>query len=386
MFELPTVVLDIDPAMQYNRAILRGISKYAYMHGPWSFERHFLFYKIKRRQLSEMLSMDVDGIIVDVVGKPPIDKIPKTIPTILLPLKERVPGFPNIVDNDAAIGKIAAEHLLGRGFKEFAFCGFSDLHWSNARSVGFCKRLAEAGCQVHISTKPMSTFRTLWHTEKDNLAEWLLSLPKPVGLMSCNDDCSQFVLDACKRAELKVPYDVAIIGVDNNELICELSAPPLTSVAVNTERTGYEAAALLDRMMTGREKMGEQLIVGQPTHVKVRQSTSITASADPLVVQALLFIQQNVKKPISVNDVVEATTTSRRDLYRRFHTCLGRSVYQEIINARIDLMAQMLIETNFSIYEIALSIGEKSGKNISRYFRRIKGMTPQDFRRKYALK
>ena len=139
-------------------------------------------------------------------------------------------------------------------------------------------------------------------------------------------------------------------------------------------------------MMKGKEKMAEQSILSQPTHVKVRLSTSVIATADTHVAEALFFIQQNAKKAISVDDVVVATTASRRDLYRRFHKCLGHSVYQEVINTRVELMAQMLIETNLTVFEIALSMGEVSDKNISRYFRRNKGISPRAYRQKYARK
>ena len=166
MSKTPVVILDIDPAMPYNRAILRGISQYARLHGPWSFKRHFLFYKVKSKQLPRALSWDADGIITDVIGKYPTKMIPKTMSAIILPLKKRIPGFPNIFDNDPAIGKMAAEHLIGRGFQEFAFCGFKDMFWSHDRYLGFNKTIARNGSSVNKYSRTTSRFRNFWNMEK----------------------------------------------------------------------------------------------------------------------------------------------------------------------------------------------------------------------------
>ncbi len=386
MHKPPTVVLDIDPAMGYNRAVLRGIAQYANLHGPWLLKRDFLLYKVKEKYGPKQGVRDAKGVIVDVTGKTVPKWIPDGVPTVVLPLKAKIPGFPNICDDDAAIGKMAAEHLLECGYRNFAFCGFKDMHWSRDRFLGFRDRVNKADHEVQCFQRTSSQFCGLWDKKENDLSVWLESLTRPTGLMACNDDCSLFVLEACSIAGLKVPYDVAIIGVDNNDLICELSEPPLSSIALNAAKSGYKAAELLDLMMSGRKKMTEMMIVTEPTHVVGRQSTSAILVDNPDVAEALFFIRQNARRKITVDDVVNAVGLSRRELYRCFRRNLGHSIYQEIVRARVELLTRMLMESNYTVSQIAYSMGETSEKNLSRYFRKIKGLSPLAYRRRYANK
>jgi LacI family transcriptional regulator len=283
------------------------------------------------------------------------------------------------------MGKMAAEHLLNRGFRQFAYCGFEDMFGARSRGESFSKKIAEVGFETHFYKQPKSKAKRSWENEQIYMADWLKSLPKPVGLMTCTDDRSQYAIEACKIAGLHVPEQVAIIGVDNDELVCELSTPPLSSIALNTERAGYEAAELLDKLMAGK-KMTKQTIVVQATHVVARQSTDILAIEDQDVVKALRFIRQHSNEMIQVSDVVDATSVSRRALEQRFRRVLGRSVLAEIRRVRTDLVTQMLVETNLSISKIALTLGYTGVENIARYFQHEKGMSLQAYRKKHGRK
>jgi LacI family transcriptional regulator len=219
------------------------------------------------------------------------------------------------------------------------------------------------------------------------MADWLKSLPKPVGLMTCTDDRSQDVVEASKIAGVHVPEDLAIIGVDNDELVCELSSPPLSSIALNTQRSGYEAAELLDKLMSRKRiKMANLTIVVHPTHIVTRQSTDILAIEDRDVVAAVRFIRRNAREMIQVDDVVDTVAVSRRSLEQRFRRELGCSVLAEIKRARIDQVARMLVETNLSVSQIALALGYSGVENIARYFRSEKGMSPLAYRKLYGQK
>ena len=218
------------------------------------------------------------------------------------------------------------------------------------------------------------------------MAHWLKSLPKPVGLMTCCDDCSQHIIEACKIAELHVPEQVAVIGVDNDELVCKLSNPPLSSIALNFERGGYEAAELLDKLMTGKEKMKNQLIKVEPTYPVSRQSTDILAIDDSDIAKAIRFIRQHCKEPIRVDNVVAAAALSRRVLEKRFQKILGRSVLCEIRRVRVEQIVRMLVGTNLPISQIASKLGYPSVDHIARYFRQEKAMTPLAYRKQYGPK
>jgi LacI family transcriptional regulator len=205
--------------------------------------------------------------------------------------------------------------------------------------------------------------------------------------MTCTDDRSRDVIEACKIAGLHVPEELAIIGVDNDELLCELSSPPLSSIALNTQRSGYEAAELLDKMMSRRKrKPPARTIVVHPTHIVTRQSTEILAMEDRDVAAAVRFIRRRAKEMIQVSDVTEAVAVSRRTLEQRFRRELHRSVLAEIKRTRVEQVARMLVETNLSVAQIAFALGHAGVENIARYFRSEKGMSPLAYRKRYGRK
>jgi len=238
---------------------------------------------------------------------------------------------------------------------------------------------------VDLYEKPMAKVRKLWKDESNLIANWLRSLPKPLGMMTCSDDRSQHVLEACKVARMHVPEEVAIIGTDNDELLCELSNPTLSSVTFNLERAGYEAAKLLDELMDGEPMKGQKIIV-QPTSVITRQSTDILAMDDVEVAAAVRYIREHAQTMIQVRDVVDATALSRRSLEQRFRKVLDRSILDEIKRVHIEQVTRMLIETNYSVKKIALILGHQGTENISRYFKQFTGLNPSEYRQKFGEK
>jgi LacI family transcriptional regulator len=386
--KIPKVILLIETSRAYGRGLLRGIARYSRLHGPWILDRKPPYYRKPGewvRSLRRRKKLDADGIIM-IEQEKPEEIIAMGLPTVASPyIKERIPGVANIIGDTAKMGKLAAEHLLDRGFRQFAYCGFEDMFGARSRGESFGKKIAEAGFETHFYKQPKSKAKRSWENEQIYMADWLKFLPKPVGLMTCTDDRSQYAIEACKIAGLHVPEQVAIIGVDNDELVCELSTPPLSSIALNTERAGYEAAELLDKLMADK-KMTKQTIVVQATHVVARQSTDILAMEDQDVVKALRFIRQHSSETIQVSDVVDATSVSRRALELRFRRVLGRSVLAEIRRVRTDLVAQMLVETNLSISKIAFALGYTSVENIARYFRHEKAVSLQVYRKKHGRK
>jgi len=294
-----------------------------------------------------------------------------------------ISGWYSISSDSNTIGKLAAEHLLDRGFTNFAYCGFDHLSWSRDRGEGFGKRVAKAGFETNFYEQPRTLNKRLWENEQNLMADWLKSLPKPVGLMACNDDRAQQVIEACKMANLRVPEQIAIVGVDNDEFVCDLSETPISSIPLNNEQAGYEAAQLLHRVMAG-EKIRHRDIVVQPTHVVTRQSTDILAIEDSDVAVALRYIRQHSRDIIQVNDVLNVVTVGRRTLEEKFHKIIGRSIYAEITRVRINQISRAIVETNQPISQIASLFGYSSTAHIARYFRRVKGMTPLEYRKQYG--
>jgi LacI family transcriptional regulator len=371
-----------------------GIAKYSRLHGPWTFYRIPLFYRElqrKKETISDLRDWGPDGIIMgDTFYPTKVQRAREIIklglPTIAIANEPDIPGIVNVVAKNDRIGRMAAEHLLHRGLRHFAYCGFDDIFWSVERGESFAAAIAEAGFKTHFYKQPKSRAKKLWKTEQLVMADWLRSLPKPVGLMACNDDRGQQVIDACKIAALNMPDDVAIIAVDNDQLVCGLTDPTLSSVNLNFERAGYESAELLDKLMTGHVKTTDHEITVHSTHVVTRQSTDIVAIDDPLVSTALRFIRRNAKKDIQISDVVEAVATSRRTLQQRFRSLLHRPLHDEIMRARVELVARLLVETNLSVSEIGGRLDYASPEHISRSFKRIKGITPRAYREQYGRK
>jgi len=341
------------------------------------------------KKLPDLGDQRADGIIAHIAyTRNGSQFIPEGIPAIVSPYSIRqFPHFRNLVTDNVALGKMAAEYFLNHGFRNFAYCGFGGMYWSRDRGESFAKRIAKAGFTTHFYQYGQSQMRNK-SSKADNqalLAEWLKSLPKPLAVMACNDDRGQDVTEACKIAGLQVPYDVAVLGVDNDDLVCDLTNPPLSSIAVNNERAGYEAAELLDQLMSGK-KPSKQVIVARPTHVVTRQSTDVFAAEDMEVGKALRFIHEHAKELIRVDEVVNAAALSRRVLERRFRQSLGRSILEEIRRVRIEQVIRLLIGTNMSISQIADALGYPGVEHIARYFRQEKGMSLLVYRKQYGQK
>ncbi len=370
---IPRVLLLIEPSRGYERALLEGIARWSRLHGPWVFSREAPFWE-REPHLSVLKQLkEADGVIMREGGDMRAFLAAK-IPLVVSPYAaERIPGAANIVSDHRAIGRMAARHLLERGFRHFAFCGYRDFFWSRQRAEGFLGRVAEAGLEAVVYDPPGARA----------MAAWLASLPKPVGVMACVDERAQQVAEVCKASGISVPDEVAILGVDNDELICELSGIPLSSVAIGARKAGYEAAALLDRLMAGK-KVRDPVVEVRPTHVVTRFSTDVVAVGDPRVSRAVRFIRLHGRQPIRVDDVARAAALSRRVLEKRFRRLLHRSVSLEIRQRRVDGISRLLLETDMTVSVVARSLGFEDVAHVARYFRARTGMSPRDYRRRFS--
>ena len=389
------VLLMMETSRKYGRSIIRGISKYSRIHGQWVFYRQAPFYwdsENKEASLDHLLKMDIDGIILREQREPELTEkiLNMGLPVVVSPYRELFPGVPNIVTDDEAIGKMAAEYLLYKGFQNFAYCGFgSHYYWSRERGKSFTDRIEKAGFKAHSYEyeQPQTGHKHSWEQEQDILVGWLKNLPKPIALMACNDDRSQHVLEACKIAGFEVPGEVAIIGLGDDDLICNLAKPPLSSIALGAEKAGFKAASILEKLMKGEKVQKEENIIVPTMYVATRQSTDILKIDDPYVAQALQYIHKYARKEvIQVSDVLKAVPISRRSLYERFTNVLGRSVHEEIKHVRIDQLARLLVDSNLPVSQIAFLMGCSDMKNLARYFKQAKGVSPLQYRKNYSLR
>jgi LacI family transcriptional regulator len=296
--------------------------------------------------------------------------------------KSPLAKFSEIRPNSQAAGRLAAEHLLECGFQHFAYCGYAGRLWSQRRQEGFSERLQEACFSCEVYDPPRSAARQNWNREWPLLQNWLRSLIKPVGIMACNDVRGRQILDICLLNELKVPEEVAVIGVDNDDLLCDLADPPLSSVGFNAEQAGYRAAEHLAKLMQERSQRRELILV-EPLRVVTRRSTDVIAVEDEQVAGAIRFIRDNARRPIGVEDVVEQNPLSRRTLEIRFQQHLGRGIREEIQRVRLGLVQQFLSETDLPIWKIAEITGFNQLEYLCRVFHRKMGMTLIQYRRKF---
>jgi LacI family transcriptional regulator len=414
MNETPRVVLLMIPFAGYDRGLLEGIARYAQLHGPWMFcmsgdypEMPFpASDSVSGKFVGlEYLSAMVTGMSMPnlrrwgakgVIGRIQSPKMAKALldsglPVIGIDLSAATLAHRNLASkvseicaDSRQVGRLAAEHFLERGFWNFAFCGYEGRVWSDRRQQGFAERLDEAGfsCQVY---QPARLPRGIsWKQEQRRVTAWLKSLPKPVAVMACNDIRGRQVLEASLLSGFEVPEDVAVVGADDDHLICSLSNPPLSSVAVNLGQAGYQAAELLDNLIQGKVRQPQQ-IVAEALWVVGRRSSDVIATEDRHVAAALRFIRDHARQPVGVDDVVREAGISRRGLEIRFRRTMGRSIHGEIQRIRLMFTKQVLAETNLPAEQIAELAGFCSLPHLMSLFRRETGMTLAQFRRRMRM-
>ena len=391
MLDSTKVALLIETSRGYGRGLLRGIMKYSRLHGPWQF--HLTpgdFEQIVPR----MKDWEGHGIIARVIHPKTANLLLKTgLPFVALDLPESIATtfrqkgirFIELASDSEGATKMAAEHLLGKQFRHFAFVGYHSQVWSEKREKMFIARMTQAGRYVHLYRMPTRQGAPLrWEKEEPILARWLETLPKPIGLMACNDQRGREVLDACNLAAIAVPEEVAVIGIDNDELLCELSFPPLSSVALNAVQGGYLAAQALHEMIRKTSLTHKKIIVS-PLHVVERRSSESVAIDDSDVASALQFIHTQHPAELTIERIVKSTCVSRRILEIRFRKLLGTTILREIQKIRMERAKRLLLETDYSIDRIAEIVGFASGSYFVQFFRSEMGITPSKFRREMRL-
>jgi LacI family transcriptional regulator len=370
------VALLIETSNAYARGLLQGVVHYIREHQPWSF--HLIEQGRGDDPPAWLERWHGDGIIAR-IETPRIARavVRAGVPAVDMSAARLVTELPWVETDDEAIARLASEHLLERGFKHFGYCGDDRFNWSVWREKHFCAQIEAAHHKIH-RYRPSVADADLT-SQVEDIRRWLQELPKPVGIMACYDIRGQQVLDACRAAGLAVPGEVAVIGVDNDELLCDLASPPLSSVIPNAHRAGYEAAALLDRMMAGKRVPATARLIA-PRGVAARQSTDVLAVDDRAIARAVQFIREEACGGINVSDVLRVVPLSRRVLEQRFQRLLGHTPREEILHVRLNRVRQLLAETKLSLYQIAERTGFEHVEYLSVVFKRETGLTPSKYR------
>jgi LacI family transcriptional regulator, galactose operon repressor len=375
----PRVALIVETSLASGRDILRGIARYLRVHGPWS-----IYHEPRALEESVppwLTQWRGDGIIARIQNQPIADAVVSTgLPVVdVLGL---VPGqrVPLVHVDDRAIARLGAEHLLERGFRHFGFCAVEGANWSDTRQEAFDVTVREAGFDCSVCRLPPDT-RGLanWETQQNLLTDWVRSLPRPVGVMVCNDPRGQLVLEAARRAGAAVPEQVAVIGVDNDEPLCEISYPPLSSVKPDHRRVGYEGAALLDRMLHGETDPDAPVYV-PPAGLVTRLSTDVLAIDDPHVATAVRFIREHACDGIGIDDLIAHAPLSRSTLQRRFRKALGRTIHDEILRVRLRRVEELLVDTDLSLESVADKAGFAHRQYLGEVFKARTGYTLAQYR------
>lgn len=378
------VALLIDFSRGYGRRILLGIAKYVREHHEWSVQSEE--WRWTDPIPAWIKNWKGDGLIAWLETPELAEAILKlNVPTVDVRGASGC-GLPLIDTENRLVSGLVVEHFLQRGFRHYAFCGFAGANYSDVRSQAFREQLAQNGfdCAVY---QPPEFSRNAQSIElekrgllfQDHLARWIKSLPRPVGIMACNDIRGQQVMNACRRLDLPVPEEVAVMGVDNDELFCELSDPPLSSVALDTLRTGYEAAALLEAMLNGQSPPPAPILI-PPLGIIARRSTDVLATNDRQLAAGARFLREHFFDAITVNDIARAAGMSRRVFEKRFSRQFGHAPKAEVLRLRLNRTRELLLDTDWTLAQIAARSGFKHSEYLHAFFTQKMGLTPGKFR------
>lgn len=374
-------------SQNFDQGIFRGIAAYARESHAWS-----LFVEQEQQSWTSVLSEPgVKGLIVNLDS----DTFAEEALRQSLPMVgfgggaghyQPESGIPYVTTDNEMIGRMAAEHLLETGLRHFGYCGFPPTRnflWTTVREKAFVTRLAESGfdCQVFHGTSERGTHAAITQQE---IAAWLRTLRKPVGVMGCYDWRARHVLEACHGSGLRIPDDVALIGVDNDAMLCDLTDPPLSSIEQNRFAIGHTAASLLDQLIK-RRKPRNLLHVIPPLSVVTRQSTNLVAVNDAGVSEILRQIRDNACSGLTADAVADKAQVSRATLDNRLKASIGRTADLEIRRVRLAMAENLLIQTSLPLRDIAARAGFGTEQYFCAAWKKEKGLTPGQFRQTHGM-
>ena len=405
--ETRNVLLLIETTNGYSRGLLEGVLQYVRDMGHWMV---CLAETERGRQASELEKWSGDGIIARIETQEIAAALKKfDLPIVDLSATQYLKGVPWTSTDDKLIAEMGFQHFAERGFHHFAFVGDHEFVWSNNRCQSFKKLVKQTDAEFfEFQSTHRFSRKFSWERNRARLCDWLVDLPRPIAIMASYDYLARAVLSACRELEILVPQEMAVLGVDDDCLICELTQPPLSSIIQDTCGVGYQAAVVLDDLINRRNccdkpassrpiresredvdtvggcpqasSQGKQLLI-KPVGVAVRESTDIVAVDDPEIAAAVHEIRRNAGKKLQVGDLLGNTTVSRRAFEYRFRQAVGRTPHEEIKQAQLRLIKNLLVETSLPVDMIAKRVGFKHGEYMASVFRQATGQTPTQYRK-----
>jgi len=376
------VALLLDKSAAYDRGLIRGIVNNLDPDWQWSFFFENPYHIIKsfyKKVIRDLFSWRPDFIVTnDTSLIPKLKEL--NVPIFATPSNHKIKDVINIIADDEKIGQIGAKHFINSGFNNLAFYGSDRIFWSKSRRIAFRDMALSHGLNYFEEEASLSKN---WQKNPYRLQKWIESLPKPVGIMACQDDFALQVTEAANLAEANIPFDVAVLGVDNDFFLCNLYKPSLSSIDQEPESVGLKVARAIQEGLIDENQLPEE-IMGNNYHIIPRLSSEVTAIADEELRKAVLFIKENIEfRDITVNDVMEVTCLSRRSLEMRFRNVLNQSIKQVITRERLKIACQKLRNSDLSVNEIAYSLGFSSPSSFSSFFKKEKGCSCKDYQQQF---
>ena len=383
------VLMMTDFTESYGNKLLQGIIKYSHEHSPWVVGKIPLSFRDGNQLKTAADIADhwkADAIIGQFRSFEDIRPFQERgIIPVAQDYLQTFPGIINITGDYLEAGRMAARYFMERGLRHFAYYGLNGVVWSDRRRDGFMEVAArDAGAPLRKSDiREIKNLKTSWWYNTEKLIHWLRSLPKPVGIYCCDDNKAYNIIEACAQSQqtgLRIPEDILLLGTDNDETVCQLCMPQLSSVALDVEIAGYQVAALIEYLLNlppkERSKHYSDIIV-RPTHIVTRHSTDALVNEHPYISKILRYIENNIGKSLRVEDLVALVPMSRRTLEETFSKSMGTSIYRYIIQTRVSRF-QKLILGGLSPSQAAMELGLEY-KSLSREFKRQTGLSPKEF-------
>lgn len=372
----PRILLAVGTYRGYGRQVVAGVTDYVQRQGQWDVVLERGVDRIHPEALERM--QPVAGAITLAPRPAEFDALSQvtmvSVENSPLPIHQVIP-------DDSLIGKMAAEHLLSLGLKRIAYAGMPGVPFSDARRDAMAEVAGEQGAKLLVYPETL-------HMENlydEDYANWLDSLPLPCGLLLVSSARATGTLIQCERLGIRVPEDLAVLGVEEDPMLCQLTNPPLSAIDHNTERVGYEAAALLDRLLAG-EAIAPEVTWIPPRGVVTRQSTEMLATRDEGVVRAVRYIREHVEEALNVKELLRHVPVGRRTLEQAFQRHLGRTIAEEIRRQKIEQAKALLVQTTLGMADVAVRSGFSSASHMTHVFKRELGVRPSNYRDEHGLK
>lgn len=379
------VALLVESSRSYGRELLKGVALFARTRTNWSLLHQEM--SIDDMPPDWLESSGISGVIAR-VDQHSVQRLRDLrVPVVDVRCRYKFENMPRVDTDDRAVVKLAFDHLRERGFEKFAYCGFQFTHYSDARLKYFRELTTQAGLPLAVYESPGDASQPLTGAERSGLVDhlgvsnWLQTLEPPTGLFVCNDIRGQQVLNACRMSGIEVPDSIGVVGVDDDDAVCPLCDPPLSSVRPDALGVGYRAAEVLLEMMRG-VRVPSNLDLIPPQTVVSRLSSQVQASNDREIARACRFIREHACDGIDVGDVADFVSISRRQLERRFRLELKRTPHQEITAVQVRRVKQLLQETTMTLEQITPLAGYTHKEQLCAVFKRETDETPGAYRRR----